>query len=151
MDINQILDKYDTMFGGCSLEQIDAFLEQNIEEALEEGDVSSIITLVNEMIGFCRDTSKVEKGMGYCSQLITLMRDLEMEGTVPYATSILNIGNAYRAFGHLEDAMECYQTVEVIYDQDLDPYDFRFASLYNNWSLLYQEMGEFEYAKKITL
>lgn len=148
MDINQILDKYDTMFGGCSLEQIDAFLEQNIEEALEEGDVSSIITLVNEMIGFCRDTSKVEKGMGYCSQLITLMRDLEMEGTVPYATSILNIGNAYRAFGHLEDAMECYQTVEVIYDQDLDPYDFRFASLYNNWSLLYQEMGEFEYAKK---
>lgn len=148
MDINQILETYDAMFGTYSLEQIDAFLEKNIEEALSEGDVSSIITLVNEMIGFCRDTSKAEKGMAYCSQLITLMRDLEMEGTVPYATSALNIGNAYRAFGRLEDAMECYQTVEVIYDQDLNKYDFRFASLYNNWSLLYQEMGEFIHAKK---
>lgn len=148
MDINQILDTYDAMFGVYSLEQIDTFLEKTMEDALAEGDVSSIITLVNEMIGFCRDTGKVEKGMAYCSQLITLMRDLEMEGTVPYATSMLNIGNAYRAFGKLEEAMECYQTVEVIYDQDLDEYDFRFASLYNNWSLLYQEMEEFVYAKK---
>ncbi len=148
MDINQVLDTYDAMFGAYSLEQIDAFLEKMIEEALAEGDVSSIITLVNEMIGFCRDTGKEERGIAYCSQLITLMRDLEMEGTVPYATSMLNIGNAYRAFGWLEEAMECYQTVEVIYDQDLDEYDFRFASLYNNWSLLYQEMGEFVYAKK---
>ena len=92
MDINQVLDTYDAMFGVYSLEQIDAFLEKMIEEALAEGDVSSIITLVNEMIGFCRDTGKEERGIAYCSQLITLMRDLEMEGTVPYATSMLNIG-----------------------------------------------------------
>lgn len=148
MEINHILEQYDAMFGVYSLEEIGAFLEQNIEKALEEGDVSSVITLVNEIIGFCRDTGKAEKGMSYCSQLITLMRDLEMEGTIPYAMSALNIGNAYRAFGNLEEAMEYYQTVQVIYDQELDPYDFQFASLYNNWSLLYQEMEEFEHAKK---
>jgi len=148
MDIRQVLEVYDSMFGKSSLGQIDAFLEKKIEEAVGEGDVSAIITLVNEMIGFCRDTDKREKGISYCGQLIMLMRDLEMEGTVPYATSALNIANAYRAFGLLEEAMECYQTVETIYDRNLDKHDFRYASLYNNWSLLFQEMKEFEHAKK---
>ena len=69
-----------------------------------------------------------------------------LSGTVHYGTSCLNIANAYRAAGRLEDSMKYYHIVFDIYEQVLEPGDFRYASLHNNLSLLYQEMGEFDKA-----
>ena len=55
MDIQSVLLQYDKMFGNTPLEQIEAFLYDKIAEALKESDDSAIITLLNEMIGLCRD------------------------------------------------------------------------------------------------
>ena len=39
-----------------------------------------------------------------------------------------------------------YQEVKAVYAEKLSPTDFRYASLYNNMSLLFQEMGDYESA-----
>ena len=73
---------------------------------------------------------------------------MHLEGRVEYATALLNIANAYRAFGLHEESLNLHQEVEENYKKHLAPGDFAYASLYNNWSLLYQEMGDFESAKE---
>ncbi|MBD5500597.1 MAG: DUF4125 family protein, partial [Lachnospiraceae bacterium] len=69
-----------------------------------------------------------------------------MEGTVPYATTLINVANAYRAAGLLRESMASYQGAKAIYEDRIASDDFRYASLYNNMSLLFQEMGDYESA-----
>lgn len=147
MDINQVLAEYDSMFGVKELGEIEAFLVEQIDKAYAEPDYYSAITLLNEIIGFCRDTSQNEKGLKYCGQDLKLMQEMGLEGSVEYATSLLNVANAYRAFGKWEDSLVLYQQTQAIYQEKLPTGEFNYASLYNNWSLLYQEMQDFDNAR----
>lgn len=147
MDINQVLTEYDNMFGVKELGEIEAFLVEQIDKAYAEPDYYSAVTLLNEIIGFCRDTSQNEKGLKYCEQDLKLMQEMGLEGSVEYATSLLNVANAYRAFGKWEDSLALYQQTREIYEEKLPAGKFNYASLYNNWSLLYQEMQDFDNAR----
>ena len=149
MDINKVLMEYDHMFGTCSLEVIDEFLSDKIEEALSTQDYSSALTLMNEMVGFCRDTDQKEKGLHYCELTLRMLNNLGLGGTVEYATSLLNVANAMRAFGVYDRSGDYYRETETIYLANLKPEDFSFSSLYNNWSLLYQEIGDYASAETL--
>lgn len=151
MNIEQILADYDAMFGNYELEIIEKFLVNNIEDAKKFGESEILLTLYNEIIGFYRDTTQKEKALVYCRELLLLLKELHLEGTIPYATSFLNIANAFRAFGLCEQALELYETVLEIYQNFLPENDFSYASLYNNWALVYQELGQFEQAVNILI
>lgn len=151
MDIEQILAEYDAMFGKNSLDEIEQYLVGQIHQAAEQAELGNVITLLNEMIGFCRDTTQKEKALKYCEELKKVLIALHMEGSIEYATSLLNITNAYRAFGLFEQSLAAYHEVVKIYQEKLPANDFRFASLYNNWSLLYQEMEDFVNAREMLL
>lgn len=149
MNINEVLDEYDDMFGKCSTEQIEAFLDKMLYVATKENDILSVITLLNEVIGFCRDVGNEKKGIYCCEQVIKLMGDLGMENTVQYATTLINVGNAYRAFDILDKSEESYKEAEAVYDEKLDKYDRKKADLYNNFSLLYQKKGNYDKAYEL--
>lgn len=149
MNINHVLMEYDSMYGKNTLEEIEEFLNTSLAEAYDEQDYYSAITLLNELMGFCRDTDQKEKGIAFCNQTVDLLNQMGLGGTVEYATSLLNVANAYRAFGLLEESNNIYQKVEENYKQSLAPNDFGYASLYNNWGLLYQEMNDFDGATSV--
>lgn len=149
MDIKKVLMEYDGMFGKRELKDIDQFLEDKIDEANREQDYYSLVSLLNEHMGFCRDTSQKEKGLKRCGQVISMLNSLGLNGTLEYATSLINVANAYRAFGEHDKSLKLFNEVEVIYNEKLAPTEYNFASLYNNWSLLYQEMGYYEQAVKM--
>lgn len=149
MDIKKVLMEYDAMYGKRELKDIDRFLEDKIDEANREQDYYAVASLLNEHMSFCRDTSQKEKGLKRCGQVIEILNSLGLNGTVDYATSLINVANAYRAFGEHDRALKLFNEVEIIYNEKLAPNEYNFASLYNNWSLLYQEMGYFENAVKM--
>ena len=149
MDLNQILEQYDSMFGKNSLTEIEAYLVHTIKKAEEEAEKGICITLLNEIIGFYRDTTQKEKALHYCEQLKKILKEMNLEGRIDYATSLLNVANAYRQFGLFEESLRLYRVVEDTYEGQVKKTDFMYASLYNNWSLLYQEMEEFEAARDL--
>lgn len=149
MNIQKVLAEYDGMFGKASLSQIEEFLFQKLQEAASAGEDEALFTLLNEMIGFCRDTMQKEKGLKYCDVLQGLLVRMNLQGRVEWATALLNIANAYRAFGLLEESLRLYEQVYENYQKNVGAEDFSFASLFNNWSLLYQEMEEYEKAAEI--
>lgn len=146
MNIQAVLTEYDNMFGNTSLSSIENFLYEKIREAVTEQDDGAIITLLNEMIGLCRDTSQKEKALAYCEQLKSLLGRMGLEGTKDYATSMQNIANAYRAFGRWDEAEVSFQLIEQTYEAFLPQGDYLWASMYNNWGLLYQEKQDYQQA-----
>ena len=144
MDIQSVLLQYDKMFGNTPLEQIEEFLYNKITEAISLGDDSAIITLLNEMLGLCRDTFQKEKALVYAAQLKVLLDKMGLEGTESYATSMQNVANVYRAFGFWKEAEEAFELIKETYEAYLDKGSILWPSLYNNWGLLYQEMGKYE-------
>ena len=147
MDLESILSEYDSMFGKNSLKEIENYLVVKIDQAQAEGESGILVTLLNEIIGFYRDTTQREKALLRCEQLQVVLKEMRLEGRIDYATSLLNVANAYRAFGLFEESLKLYHVVEDTYKGQVAPADFMYASLYNNWSLLYQEMEDYEAAR----
>lgn len=146
MNIEQVLEQLDGLFAQHKVAQVEGFLLGKIDEASAEGDTSALITLLNEIIGHYRETGEFDKSIAACRQVLVLMDELGLNGTVAYATTLLNVANACRVAGLLRESMTYYQEVRGIYEKNLAQTDFRYASLYNNMSLLFQEMGDYESA-----
>ena len=145
-EISQILNELDALFAEGNTEKIQMFLEKQITVFKENKETDNLITMLNEMIGFLRDMGQFETGDEYCEFLYDLVEKEPYKGNIAYATTCLNIANFKRAKKAYDVSERMYQQVLPIYDKFLEANDFRYASYYNNLSLLYQEMGQYENA-----
>ena len=149
MDIKKILSEYDSMFGKFSLSEIEEYLNENIRQAKLQNENFIQIALLNELIGLCRDTSQKKKTLDYCCELKELAEKVLDENAIDYATVLLNIANAYRAFEMVNEAHVLYQSVLSIYENNSDVKEYLYASLFNNWSHVYQMRGNCLKAKEL--
>lgn len=138
MDINRIYEELDSL----SFDKIEKYLEEKIGEARENKDVAIIVPLINEMIGFLRDTTSFDRGSRYKAMLLETLKEYGQQGTMNEATSLLNIANFDRAGGDYRASLEEYKKCEDIYEKQLPESDYLWAGLFNNKSLLYQMMGD---------
>lgn len=146
MNITMVLEQLDELFAHHQMERVEPFLLQNMEQAEKEGDTSAKLSFINELIGYYREKGEADKSIALCRQALELMEQKRMEGSTAYATTLLNIANACRAAGLLRQSMLYYNEVKKVYQQRLEENDFRYASLYNNMGLLFQDMGDYESA-----
>lgn len=115
-------------------------------------DPSMDLLILNELIGYYRQTSEKEKLLEVISESINHLEKYD-EPRLKQATTLLNCANAYRSLGMLEEAKEYYDSTEEIYNEQIDignlsKNDLLIAGLYNNESLLYQELADFHTAKE---
>lgn len=146
MEVQNILKHLEALFARQDIDAVEPFLTDELDSAYARKDYGCCITIMNELIGFFRDTGQYEKSLKYGGDVLKLMKQLGYEGTIPYATTLLNVANALRAAGHHNEALRFYQSIFPIYEKNLSGDDELIASLYNNLSLLYQEMNDFEQA-----
>jgi len=146
MDLNQVFQGLDALFEEHRLDEVEDYLAEQLNQAVSENDLGSMVSILNEMLGFARETSQYDKCEIYGSQALKLIENSPYKGTISHATTLLNVANAKRAGGKLEESLAVYERAEQIYKEQLPEKDYQFASLYNNKGLLYEEMQEFEKA-----
>lgn len=151
MNVNSVLQQVDELYARSEGAKAECLMCSAIEEAVKEQDNESLLQLLNELLGYYRETSQVEQSYQIAEQIIALALGMGLENTIPYATCLLNVANAYRAGGKLADSLECYEKVRAIYSVTLTKDNMLIASMENNLSLLYQEMGAFDKAKESLL
>lgn len=151
MDISKVLNELDELFKEQNLGKIENFLQEKRQKAEDEQDFGSLLILYNETIGFYRETGNYKLSIENCRKALELAKALKLEGKVSYATTLLNAANAHRAAGLLQESLELYMQVFPVYEKELSPDNMYYANLYNNMSLLYQEMQEFKKAKEALL
>lgn len=151
MDVNAVLKKVDEYYGQNRGPEAEKLMQSAIAEAVVDGDDEGLLQLLNELLGYYRETSQVENSYAIAGQCIGLAERMGLADTIPYATTLLNVANAYRAGGRLDDSLKLYLRVREIYDRKLSADDMLVAGMENNLSLLYQEMGRFAESKDCLL
>ena len=146
MNLNKVFEQLDDMMRRSDIDNVIPYLEEQCKQAEAEGDGGSLLSILNELVGFCRETCQYEKAMEYAAAALQVIDSIGLNDTVHHATTLLNIANCLRAAGKLTDSLNTYHKVEAMYHRMLPDNDFGFASLYNNESLLYQELNDFESA-----
>ena len=151
MNIQEIFVQIDKLFEENKREEAEKLMQESIAQAMDEQDDNSLLQLLNELLGFYRETGRHEEARVIGQRAVAQAERMGLTGTIPYATTLLNVANACRAAGRLEESLEKYLRVQEIYRQQLAPDDMLAASFQNNFSLLYQEMGEFQKARECLL
>lgn len=156
---------YTAYMDDLCFEQIDALFDQNQPKAAEEymkvaltnaldgKRYEQCLKLYNELIGYYRQTSEQKELLQIIENTLQLLDKMGDNTSVSYGTSILNVANAYRSLGELSLAKDWYTVAWKNYDQAildgrLKETDLRVAGLYNNISLLYQELSDYENAQQ---
>lgn len=148
-----IFETIDQFFANNQPKGAEQYMLSELDISKDEGRVDDELLLLNELIGYYRQTSESEKLCDVIRQSINLADQMQLNGTVPYATTMINAANAYRSMGMLEDAKKYYGVAEEIYAnkvsaRQLKEDDMLLAGLFNNISLMYQEMSDYRKAEQ---
>lgn len=144
-DLQQFLNKLDEMYNNPA--RLEDYLAGGVKDAEKSQDKGAMLVILNELMGLYRVTSKYDKCTACADKILELCKDLGLEGTVNFATALLNIATAYRVMKRYNEAEEYYSQVKKIFDEKLPLPDYRMATLHNNLSLLYSETNRLDMAK----
>ena len=139
MEISQTLQTLDELLHRCKLAEAEQFLRDAVAQAQASGNTDTEKTLRNEQMGFYRDCGRFPEMLETAASARALFENASETETIPYATTLLNCANAYRAAGQYDAAFSAYDTVQHLYEKLLPPNDDRVAGFWNNLALLYQE------------
>lgn len=146
MDINSILETLDQFYSQNDIQKAYQYILEQLNEAMAQNRDDIVLSLLSELIGYYRVTAQFELGNQICEQALKILKSTGLEDTHFAATTYLNIATLLRAQAKYQDALYFYEKTEEIYSKTLDESDERYASFYNNISLLYQELGELDKA-----
>lgn len=146
MDIQVFLQGLNNVFAAGQADKVVDYLQRSLSEAEAEDDRHAVVTILNEMIGYFRNTSRYQDAIRTAERAMMEMRCLGYEHSIPFGTTLLNAATALRASGDNRRALELYQEAQDIYETQLLEPDRRLAGLYNNISSLHEAEGNYEKA-----
>lgn len=148
IDMEQFLKNLDALYTGGKASEIENYLLEGIRQAREVNQPAAEFFMQNELMGHYRVVSRYEDCLACAEETKKLADRMGIQGTVHYGTMLLNIATGYRAAGKYEPSEMYYLQAKDIYGKLLPDTDYRMASLHNNISLLYGEIGRLEEAKQ---
>lgn len=142
MNIQTLLQGLENLFRTGQYAQVEPYLLTHLKEARTQADGSTQLTLLNELMGYYRSVSRFADALNCAKQAVTLLDSMGLQGTVHYATTLLNVATAYRAAGQTAHAIDLFAQVQAVYTAQNVQDTYLLGSLYNNLSLAHQEAGD---------
>lgn len=144
LDINKILGTIDAFFAEKRTEDAKEYIIKTLAVAKESKRYDIYIPLCNELAGIYRVSGEKESCCKILDGALQILEENNLTKELSYATTLLNLATAYSAFGNTQNALKTYAVVEEYYNANLYPFDYRFASLYNNMCFALLKTGEEE-------
>ena len=141
--LGQVIGEFDRILARDDGQEAGRHLETWLEKYEKSGDWAAQITILNEMMGFYRNSGEEKKGLESVRKGLELTGAHCMGGTVSGGTTYLNAATTMKAFGRTREAMPYYEQALCAYSGNLDPGDYRFGSLFNNMALAYEDLEEY--------
>ena len=142
LSVPLLIQKVDELCGEGREQEVRDLLEKSLADARSHSDWRSELTVLSELLGQYRRTGEKDKGLRTVSEALELTRVHHMGRTVSGATVLLNAATTLKAFGHAKESIPIFTHVARVYADNLDPSDYRFAGLYNNMALSYDDVGD---------
>lgn len=149
--MNEILRQLDLLYSQNKVQEAYQFLLMQLQQAMDMSRDDLVLGILSELLGYYRVTAQFDLGNQIAKQAINILNAHGLENSIDGATLYLNIATLYRAQGKYQESLALYDLTESIYQKYLSLNDERYASFYNNKSLLYQEMGDYDKALEYEL
>ena len=137
--VREVIQGFDRLLDRDAKREAAIYLEDWMARYEEAGDWASQITILNEMMGFYRNSGEREKGLAAVEKGLALVGDHGLSQTVTGGTTCLNAATTMKAFGKAAEAMPYYDQAFRAYGGSLPPGDYRFGGLFNNMALAWEE------------
>ncbi len=147
ISVRNFINELDSFFAKEDLQGAHRCLLEWRNRAADAGDKSGELTVLNEMIGFYRQTKEETEGMAAVNDAFLLIDELGIKNTPAAATIYLNGATTMKSFGKSAEAMEFYNITLEIYRINLSENDPLFAGLYNNMALALQDFKKYPEAE----
>ena len=148
VDVPAAVRALDALYAAGREAEAGAFLDERLEEARRGGDWRAELSLLSEQLGQVRRSMDGEKGLRAVSDALALIREHRMGQTVSGATVMLNAATTLKCFARAAESIPIFTHVARVYASHLDPADYRFAGLYTNMALSYDDVGDVEAAER---
>lgn len=148
IDVPGVIRELDGLYNAGREKEALALLEQWRDRARARGDWRGELSMLSELLGYHRRDGDREKAMAAVNQALDLIRIHRMGATVSGATVLLNAATTMKAFGRAAESVPIFSHVARVYGENLDPTDYRFAGLYNNMALSYEDLGDYAEAER---
>ena len=148
IDVPAAIRELDGLYNSGREKEAGAFLERQRDDARAMGDWRGELSMLSELLGYHRRDGDREKAMAAVNGALDLIRVHRMGRTVSGATVLLNAATTMKAFGRAQESLPIFKHVARIYANNLDPTDYRFAGLYNNMALSYEDVEDFAGAER---
>ena len=142
LDVPGVIRALDALYAEGREAEAERFLETKLAEARAGGDWRAELSMLSELLGQYRRSMDGEKGLRTVNEALALIREHRMGQTVSAATVMLNAATTLKCFGRAKESLPIFTHVARVYADHLDPTDYRFAGLYNNMALSYEDAGD---------
>ncbi len=151
LDVPALIRQLDGLYNAGRERDALALLERGRDEARARGDWRGELSILSELLGYHRRDGDREKAMAAVNQALDLIRIHRMGATVSGATVLLNAATTLKCFGRAGDSLPIFEHAARVYGDNLDPTDYRFAGLYNNMGLSFEDVGDYLRAEQCFL
>jgi tetratricopeptide (TPR) repeat protein len=148
-NVQTFLDHLDHLFATKQASELaEPFLLKSLEQTRGLNDHGAELTVLNELMGFYRSHSDHEKALDATRQALDLVRALDIDGTAPATTTLINAATAYRAAHRYDEALSLYREALDASVETLTSNDRKLAALHNNLSIAYSDLGRYDEAQQ---
>ena len=148
IDVPAVIEKLDSLYNAGREKEALVLLEQTRDEARARVDWRGELSMLSELLGYHRRDGDREKAMAAVNGSLDLIRLHRMGATVSGATVLLNAATTLKCFGRAKESIPIFEHVARVYGDNLDPTDYRFAGLYNNMGLSYEDEEDYLQAER---
>ena len=148
IDVPAAIAELDGLYNSGREAEAGAYLERRRDEARAMGDWRGELSMLSELLGHHRRDGDRDKGIAAVNDALDLIRIHRMGNTVSGATVLLNAATTMKCFGRAKESLPIFQHVSRVYSNNLDPTDYRFAGLYNNMALSYEDAEDYDRAEQ---
>ena len=142
VDVPALIRRLDALYAAGREAEAGAFLEDALGRARQGGDWRAELSILSEQLGQGRRSMDENTGLRTVNEALRLIREHHMGQTVSAATVMLNAATTLKCFGRADESIPIFTHVARVYADHLDPSDYRFAGLYNNMALSYDDAGD---------
>lgn len=148
MEMNNFYYEVDRLFEEKKIQEAEDFMKDTLAQADAENDAGAVITVCNELGGYYRAVSRYSDGIPLYEKALRLMRDMGLERSEHYGTTLVNFATTYTMAGDIVRALNLYTEAAEIYAEAGLGNDYRLATLFNNMSFLCQDLEDYPQAQE---
>ena len=146
MNLRIFYRRLNEYYDGMKTYRAEWFLKDSLVEAKRQKHEEAVLIILNELGGFYRAMGRYSEAAPLFVDAICTLRKLGLFHTENHATTLINQATNYAVWGKTIDALELFEAARLMFETLGITVDFRIASLHNNMSIAYQDMGEYDKA-----